>query len=282
MQDSGIAEVQSYCNVNYSLNMDDFNDGGGFLASTINHDHNYVQRHPAEKIDSMDVDPDVEMEIPEIPSINPETSKSREFYKNLAEFEKVSVNRALTSTPNLSQSTSPTKPYLWHKKLQVLREYIKPKKRAVKRLQTKCKRQSNSLMNAKEVIKELRQKNLLNEETMEKLDTLTEFQKELLNLTLNKKRSKQISPAMKKFALNLNYYGPQGYNYVRKELGQMLPHSSTIARWYKSVDSAPGFSSEALKAIQNAQEFANHQLFVHLSFDEMSIRKQHLKEAKNG
>ncbi|XP_055714296.1 uncharacterized protein LOC129808542 [Phlebotomus papatasi] len=220
MQDSGIAEVQSYCNVNYSLNMDDFNDGGGFLASTINHDHNYVQRHPAEKIDSMDVDPDVEMEIPEIPSINPETFKS------------------------------------------------------LKRLQTKCKRQSNSLMNAKEVIKELRQKNLLNEETMEKLDTLTEFQKELLNLTLNKKRSKQISPAMKKFALNLNYYGPQGYNYVRKELGQMLPHSSTIARWYKSVDSAPGFSSEALKAIQNAQEFANHQLFVHLSFDEMSIRKQ--------
>ncbi|XP_008181858.1 uncharacterized protein LOC103309071 [Acyrthosiphon pisum] len=45
-------------------------------------------------------------------------------------------------------------------------------------------------------------------------------------------------------------------SYVGKSFNNVLPHTQTIQKWYESVDCAPGFSKDALVALQNKMERA--------------------------
>lgn len=55
-----------------------------------------------------------------------------------------------------------------------------------------------------------------------------------------------------------------------------MPHPSTIQKWYISVDGAPGFTNECLKAVElkvNEIKGKNKKLIYGLVLDEMSIRE---------
>ncbi|CAG0904015.1 unnamed protein product [Darwinula stevensoni] len=55
-------------------------------------------------------------------------------------------------------------------------------------------------------------------------------------------RKDTYSPTLRAFALTLNLYSREAYEYVRKTFGLSLPHTRTLSRWYQHVDGAPGFT----------------------------------------
>lgn len=77
--------------------------------------------------------------------------------------------------------------------------------------------------------------------------------KELLSRKLAAK-SKMYSVELGVFSLTLHYYSPRGYNYVRKVWGNLLPHPSTLRRWYTVVDGTPEFTYEAFHAMSSLPE----------------------------
>lgn len=80
---------------------------------------------------------------------------------------------------------------------------------------------------------------------------------------------------LKAFALTLHFYSPKAYEYVRETFNCNLPHVSTLRRWYKCVNGAPGFTQEALTALKDKAEEAgkmNKTIHCGLIVDEMSIR----------
>jgi len=90
------------------------------------------------------------------------------------------------------------------------------------------------------------------------------------------KSSKQISPELRTFALTLNFYSPSAYNYVRLSFNKVLPHPSTLWKWYSTIDGSPGFTSEALNAIKIKSEemlAKGKQIVCGLIMDEMYIKE---------
>ncbi|KAK7476711.1 hypothetical protein BaRGS_00032048 [Batillaria attramentaria] len=63
-------------------------------------------------------------------------------------------------------------------------------------------------------------------------------------------------PALKAFALTLQFYSTKAYEYVRRTFGLGLPHLNTIRRWFRSVDGKAGFSKEVLLSLERKVEEA--------------------------
>ncbi|KAJ6644117.1 hypothetical protein Bhyg_09083, partial [Pseudolycoriella hygida] len=64
---------------------------------------------------------------------------------------------------------------------------------------------------------------------------------------------KTYSSLIRKFSLTLHYYSPAAYRFVRDTFNKCLPHTQTIASWYKVVDGTPGFTNESLVALTELQ-----------------------------
>lgn len=89
----------------------------------------------------------------------------------------------------------------------------------------------------------------------------------------------KYEPAVRKFAVTTHFHSPRAYRFIREQLGNCLPHEKTLARWYSSIDGAPGFTQEALKmlklrAVAAASSNPPSKLICSLVFDEMNIRQQ--------
>ncbi len=69
-------------------------------------------------------------------------------------------------------------------------------------------------------------------------------------LKRQKSRHTKYHPALKSFALTLQFYSAKAYNYVRETFDLGLPHPSTIRRWYSSNGGDPGFSEDVLASLQ--------------------------------
>lgn len=67
---------------------------------------------------------------------------------------------------------------------------------------------------------------------------------------------KDYPPEIIKFALNLNFFSPKSYEYVRETFANCLPAQSTISSWYKTIDLKPCFSIEAFNALNKAVSLA--------------------------
>lgn len=168
-----------------------------------------------------------------------------------------------------------------HKKLKVLRSYGIKQKKTIKRLQTKLQRQNKKICSLKEVIETLESRNLLSENEILSMFGSTGPSTGLLQQQLYKmktgRKCKQFSQEVRVFAMNLHFYSPKAYEYVRTSLGMCLPSRRTISTWYRSVDGSPGFTTESLNILKLASNEAfksNEQLYVVLMFDEMSIRQK--------
>ncbi|XP_039311859.1 uncharacterized protein LOC113005537 isoform X1 [Solenopsis invicta] len=153
-------------------------------------------------------------------------------------------------------------------------------KKKVKILQQKQRRSTKRIATLKEILKSLKQKNLLNAEQVDVLKDLGMFNQQLLKRQISRIKkspgSKMYEPELRMFALTLHFYSPRAYTYVRKKFNTALPHPKTICKWYKSVNGEPGFNKEALESIKTRAEQVDYPLFGALIFDEMSIR-QHIE-----
>lgn len=90
----------------------------------------------------------------------------------------------------------------------------------------------------------------------------------------------KYSPALRMFALALQFYSTKAYNYVRETFECSLPHPSTITKWYSSINGEPGFTGKAMNAIRakaNEAKTNNEQLLCNLVVDEMAIRERERK-----
>ena len=76
--------------------------------------------------------------------------------------------------------------------------------------------------------------------------------------------------------MTLKFYSAKAYKYVRESFDLGLPHPSVVSSWYNVMDGEPGFTKEALTALQ-AKVFAGkrdgQKVACSLMLDEMPIRK---------
>ncbi|KAE9522390.1 hypothetical protein AGLY_017221 [Aphis glycines] len=128
-----------------------------------------------------------------------------------------------------------------------------------------------------EIIKNLKNKNLLNENDSDVLfecfgkhaNLITNWSKK----SLGKKVPKKYSPAIRQFALSLHFFSPKAYQYVRKQFNTVLPHTRTLGKWYSHVDANPGLTNEALKSLTLKATHSKTPIYCSLMFDEMAIRQ---------
>ena len=95
-------------------------------------------------------------------------------------------------------------------------------------------------------------------------------------LVTQKKNPGAYPKELRAFAMTLKFYSAKAYKYVRKSFDLGLPHPSVVSSWYNVIDAEPGFTKEALTALQVkdlAGERDGQEVVCALMLDEMSIRK---------
>lgn len=80
------------------------------------------------------------------------------------------------------------------------------------------------------------------------------------------------------FCLQLHFFSPRAYEFVRSQFNNHLPHCSTIQAWYRNsdLDAESGISESSLRILKckaNEMTSKNQTAIFSLSFDEMAIRK---------
>ncbi|VEN64055.1 unnamed protein product [Callosobruchus maculatus] len=150
---------------------------------------------------------------------------------------------------------------------------VKLQKKTIKFLQQKNRHLLRKINSLQALNLHLRRKDLISESAEHTLNnSLTESAQALFNRILQRRTTKKFPPALRKFALTLNFYSRKAYNYVRSTFNNVLPHVKTISKWYATIESSPGFMKEAFNALKNIASQQNYKICCNLVFDEMSIR----------
>lgn len=91
-----------------------------------------------------------------------------------------------------------------------------------------------------------------------------------------KSKNAKYSPAIRSFALTLQFYSSKAYSYVRKIFKNLLPHPATLKKWYSVVEGEPGFTKETFNIIslRVKQNTSTQPIVCNIVIDEMAIRKQ--------
>lgn len=76
-----------------------------------------------------------------------------------------------------------------------------------------------------------------------------------------------------------HYAGNTGYKYFRNKFNRHMPAPSTIKSWLKNSDlnCRPGFIEQTFISLENivrTERLRKKEVFVSLSFDEMSMRRK--------
>lgn len=143
-------------------------------------------------------------------------------------------------------------------------------------LKRKLVRKQKKISNMKTILKSLKKKKFMEEETLDMISKLggpQELYCRQYKKSLKKKLPKKYSDQLKVFALTLHYYSPAAYKYVRRTFNTCLPHTRTISRWYQSINGLPGFTSEAFEALRLKASYSDSDIICSLVMDEMAIRQ---------
>jgi len=147
-----------------------------------------------------------------------------------------------------------------------------------------CKRQRLQIEKIKLLLRELKTKCDLNEKVSSYIeDTFPTAMTEMFS-RLKTRGRKCFSPALRAFALTLNFYSPKAYDFVTTEFGSSLPHKTTLRSWYHEIKVDEGFTTESFIALKiKSEEYKcnGNQLFCSLMLDEMHIKKQLEWDGKN-
>lgn len=129
------------------------------------------------------------------------------------------------------------------------------------------------------VLKELKDKYLLDESGMSVLENIPGIRADLLQRQTAKASGQAVprsyKPELRSFALTLHFYSPRAYNYVSRCFNTCLPQPRTLPKWYQCVGGAPGLTSEAfsmIKATAGDQDL-KYPLLCSLLVDEVAIRQ---------
>ena len=164
-------------------------------------------------------------------------------------------------------------------------QYILVKKRLVAE-----KKKSHYLKkkNLGSALKNLKTRGLLESSSTEHVQSLISpvLQKLVKRIERQKEApsSEEYPPEIRIFASTLQFYSTKAYEYARQTFSKALPHLSTIRKWYGNIDGSPGFSTQALKLLEQKVEYAEEkkkpEVIVSLMLDDMSIKKQIDYDAK--
>ena len=131
-------------------------------------------------------------------------------------------------------------------------------------------------------MKTLKEKNLMSEHGLEMLQRSCNVPSALMKRLVKAKdkdgpSKEKYPPALRAFALTLNFYSAKAYRFVRKTFDLQLPHPSVIRKWYSTIDGQPGFTAEAFTSLEAEAKMAKergHELVCSLMLDEMAIKKR--------
>lgn len=152
------------------------------------------------------------------------------------------------SSQTFSYEQSPTKKL----KTELAKSKIRLKsyKTKIKTLQTKKRRLEKKVANLANIIKALREKKGMSEESCSLLSSLSKTSSCLVQRCLKKENNtfkKTYEDRLKAFAITLQFLSPKAYSFVRRTFNTALPHPRTLRRSYSSVNAAPGFCTEVLE-----------------------------------
>uniref|UniRef100_A0A2A4JJZ8 THAP-type domain-containing protein n=1 Tax=Heliothis virescens TaxID=7102 RepID=A0A2A4JJZ8_HELVI len=157
-----------------------------------------------------------------------------------------------------------------------LQEKVTGQKKKIKCLNETVRRQRIKIETYQQIIKKLKQENMVTHENCIALEQCA-GPKDLMLRQISKSKGlpveRQYSEEVRKFALTLNFLSPRAYDFVRSEYDCCLPHRRTLSKWYQSVEVEPGFCKEAFDALKAKAECSAIPVVCALVFDEMSIRK---------
>jgi len=87
-------------------------------------------------------------------------------------------------------------------------------------------------------------------------------------------KNAKYTPAIRSFALTLQFYSAKAYSFVRKTFNKLLPHPATLKKWYSVIEGEPGFTHEAFITIKAKVLKSSQPILCNIVIDEMAIRKQ--------
>lgn len=180
---------------------------------------------------------------------------------------------ASTSTTPIFQEEEVGTPRKKKLRRQLSKEVRKSqaKTRKIRVLGQKLKRYKKKITSLKQLVNDLKAKNLLNEEHLLVFENIPDIAIELQKRKLGKR--KKYSPELRQFAVTLSFFSPNAYNYVRRVFDTCLPHRSTIGKWFQKVDAEPGFTKEAFVTLKKHVELQNRPTLLSLVMDEIKIRE---------
>ena len=195
-----------------------------------------------------------------LPDIQPSTSAS-------AAVSSLAHDYAVLSSPRKMK-----------RKLNLLEERTQKFKKRLNTARRQKSRLRKKVETMQQVIAELQERNLVSYSCADLLrSTCSTVPLELFN-RISKSDGEKPSrstyhPALKSFALTLQFYSTKTYEYVRKTFNLELPHISTIRKWYSSLNGDPGFTSEVFTSLSQKVKESDDKVLVSLMLDEMAIRK---------
>uniref|UniRef100_UPI00358E1433 uncharacterized protein n=1 Tax=Myxine glutinosa TaxID=7769 RepID=UPI00358E1433 len=164
------------------------------------------------------------------------------------------------------------------RKLDKMHDKVTSLQKRLKSSQTKSRRLCKKVNTLKSVVKTLKEKNLMPERGIEMLektcDVPSEIMKRLVRARHKDATSKEkYPPALRAFALTLNFYSAKAYRFVRKTFDLQLPHPSLIRKWYSTIEGQPCFTAESFTTlgmkVRQAKD-SGHELVCGLMPDEMA------------
>lgn len=127
-------------------------------------------------------------------------------------------------------------------------------------------------------MRDLKTYDYISKEQFSQLNLKTEVL-DLINRIYLKKKSRKsyrakYPPALRKFALTLNFYSSAAYKYVRSVFDTTLPHPRILAKWYENTSCSPGFTHQAFDILEKKSALSGNRLLCTLVADEMALRHQ--------
>jgi DNA transposase THAP9 len=190
----------------------------------------------------------------------------------------MTLKRAMASSS--ITSGSPNRKTL-RAKINILKNTCRKRQAHIRILQRKTHRMSKKIATLKAVLDDLKSKNFINEDIFTVLKDIPGPNNELLRRQIAKIKGsplpRKYPPELRNFALNLHFFSPKAYAYVRQTYLSTLPHPETLSKWYRSIKGNPGFTEEAFNVLDlKIKSGNNKQLYCNVVIDEMGIRKREI------
>jgi len=164
--------------------------------------------------------------------------------------------------------------------ISVLAHDTNLKSKKIKILNQTIRRQRKKIVSLKCIISNLKDNNLINEETSTLLLDNCGENKHLITRLAKKNAGmapiRKYCPELRRFAISLHFRSVSAYNFVRKEFNTILPHPRTLGKWYSNTNCEPGFTIEAFNTLALKCKNTLNPVYCALVIDEMAIR-QHVE-----